>query len=815
MSAVMKEQTNMNIHLEQVETACKRLAPAWPLDQSIAVNPWWEMRDQTMEQVSAKLQALGKVNCLMPGSFYQSLWQQQIHSEHLQAAIEEFGSDVTEAELFEHLDDSKSEIKQWFNFCDLLDALPEQEKKMDWRDEIVQQISQFCGLYFQYPERMQQSDVDEKAAIYKAWLEVVQQDRGIEVLMGESGLAQKFQALPESPETLFEVFYHELGQPENFSEYAYALLLDVHGWASWMAYIAWQDNFAEKPNNAVEQLLAIRMAWEWVLWQHTQDRHTSAFMILKSQFTQQFDAYEGLQGLHEQQQKNSWIWQRALELSYQQSLSEKLLQQDVPEQNQQPELQAAFCIDVRSEPMRRALEAQHPGIQTIGFAGFFGLPIEYSPLGSAYTRPQLPGLLKPAIRAVQSASTKQSEDQAKSINELDSSKESIDAAPSAFGLIEMLGLFKAFNLLKNTWAPGEPQHSINDIDTNGHWHLSQEGKTLGVAEQADLAAGILGAIGLTQNFAPRVLLMGHGSCTANNPQAAGLDCGACGGQTGEVNVKILAQLLNDKAVREELHNKGIAIPENTRFIAGLHNTTTDELICYDANDQGQWQDWVENKAEWQTWLKDATRLAQKNRAESVGINDSNSDNIEKSYQKLSSDWAQIRPEWGLANNAAFIVAPRNRTRNINLEGRSFLHDYKWQDDEGFGVLELIMTAPMVVTNWINLQYYASVTDNLKYGSGNKLLHNVVGDHIGVFEGNAGDLRIGLSFQSVHDGVEWRHQPMRLSVYIAAPTDAMSDIINRHQHVADLLNNGWLYLFQLDEEANTIKQYRKGEWLAVS
>ena len=56
---------------------------------------------------------------------------------------------------------------------------------------------------------------------------------------------------------------------------------------------------------------------------------------------------------------------------------------------------------------------------------------------------------------------------------------------------------------------------------------------------------------------------------------------------------------------------------------------------------------------------------------------------------------------------------------------------------------LLLTAPVVVANWINLQYYASTVEPDQYGSGNKLLHNVVGGDLGVFEGNRGDLRIGL------------------------------------------------------------------------
>ena len=108
----------------------------------------------------------------------------------------------------------------------------------------------------------------------------------------------------------------------------------------------------------------------------------------------------------------------------------------------------------------------------------------------------------------------------------------------------------------------------------------------------------------------------------------------------------------------------------------------------------------------------------------------------------SRDWAQVRPEWGLAGNAAFIAAPRKRTRGIDLDGRAFLHDYDWRADAEFAVLELIMTAPMVVASWINLQYFGSTVNNRVFGAGNKVLHNVTGT-IGVLEGNAGDLKSGL------------------------------------------------------------------------
>ncbi len=784
-----------------VADACARIAPAWPLDQAIAVNPWWQMRNLPMAEVAAKLETLGQVHCLMPKEYYENLWQKQISSDHLAAAAKALNVDADVHSLLDYLERDSGNLHHWHNYSDLLDAQPAHEKKMPWHDEIVQQISQFCGLCFEYPGRVDSSIVNG-SGLYQAWLEVVRQDRGIEVLMGEEGLNKYFKELPDSPAQLFEQVYQGFGTPANFTEYAYALLLDIHGWASWMAYTAWQDAFKEKDNNLVEQLLAMRMAWEWVLWQHTEQTHPATFALLQSQFKRQFEQFDFMQSRYAAQQEYLWVWQRALEISYQQPLSKQLLEQELQPVSK-PELQAAFCIDVRSEPMRRALEVQSDSIQTIGFAGFFGLPIEYSAAESEYVRPQLPGLLSAAMTAQQVEPTSSAKETSKDVYRINSDQKSIEAAPSTFGLVEMLGLFKSYKLIKDSFKPSLPAHGINDIDTAGEWQLLQDGKPVVSAELVGLAKGILGAMGLTSNFAPRVLLLGHGSCTANNPQAAALDCGACGGQTGEVNVKVLTQILNDPEVREGLKAEGIEIPEDTRFIGGLHNTTTDEIICYGADS---------NEA-WQKWTQAATQIAQAQRAGSVGINISS--DLDKAFKHRATDWSQIRPEWALANNAAFIVAPRGLTKDLNLDGRTFLHDYRWQDDDGFGVLELIMTAPMIVTNWINLQYYASTTDNLKYGSGNKMLHNVVADHIGVFEGNAGDLRIGLAMQSLHDGKEWRHQPVRLSVYIDAPTAAMSDIINRHEHVADLLNKDWLYLFQVDSEGDAIRQYVKGEWLPVS
>ena len=62
-----------------------------------------------------------------------------------------------------------------------------------------------------------------------------------------------------------------------------------------------------------------------------------------------------------------------------------------------------------------------------------------------------------------------------------------------------------------------------------------------------------------KELAPQVMLVGHASHTTNNLHSAGLDCGACGGQSGEVNVRVLASLLNDAQVRQALKTRGLTL----------------------------------------------------------------------------------------------------------------------------------------------------------------------------------------------------------------------------------------------------------------
>ena len=788
---------------QAIDQACQRIAPTWPLDQLIAVNPWWEMTNERFSDVAARLGALTQAHCLMPKQYFAEQFGKSIQESHLIQAANEFDINANVEMLRLHLEQDDSTLAHWHNVSDLLDSDRDRQHKIAWRDEITHQISQFCADYFQRSE-LSSNYEEGPNALYFHWLEVTRHDPGIEILMGESGLTKQFALLPNDHKQLFQEAVSEMEITEDITaDYAHALLLDINGWASWVAYQRWQEKFDGLENQQMQELLAIRMAWELALWRYQKQTNLAEFKKTHYFWKQQLTSLPSLLNIHRSAQEFTWIWQRATELAFQQELHHSLRQKVPALENPRPQLQAAFCIDVRSEVLRRALESQDASIQTLGFAGFFGLPIEFKAPGSKFTRPQLPGLLKPAIQATERNSNLQAfKAKERSNNSKARWSEFGDAPPATFSLVEATGLKYAYKLFKDSFLPVDHKRPINHAPRIENWDLQRDDKPLTAEEKSELAAGILNAMGLVKGFAPSVLLVGHGSSNCNNPHAAGLDCGACGGQTGEVNVRILANLLNDSEIRKALQGHSIDIPPSTRFIAGLHDTTTDEINVFDI---------VNLDSRVQQWLKDAGQVARRERADSLDLQDLDDKKLLKATQQRGKDWSQVRPEWGLANNASFIVAPRKRTSHINLKGRSFLHDYQWQNDKNFSVLELIMTAPMLVTHWINMQYNASVTDSLKYGSGNKVLHNVVGGHIGVFEGNGGDLRIGLSKQSLHNGEQWMHEPLRLSVYIAAPRTAIADIVQKHGIVSNLIENDWLYLFRLDEDENTIERFYQHEW----
>lgn len=814
------------------EQACQTIAPAWPLDRAIAVNPHWSRIGRSVRQVAARMAVLGGIRVFPSRSYLQQAWEEgRITRPDLAHALSSLpaaqAAALTERQCVDALHTAPG-VPALPLLIDVLDDDPERHARLSWRKAITHQVSQTCAAYFDEHQADWQPERDQ--GLYAFWRETLIHDHGIGVLMGLPDLERSFSALPATREDAERWVLQRLGLPEPvWPDYLEAILLTVNGWASWCAYRGWQARLAGQTDSHLRDLLAIRLAWGAILLECKDDVVTrQAFAAVQGAWIRAaalLDEAEDMLVVDE-------VWQVALEAGYQRQLAHKLgtvaRSTGRAGAGQQVEIQAVFCIDVRSEPLRRALEAVSPAIQTIGFAGFFGLPLAYTPLATSARRPQLPGLLAPAIEVtdrITVAATDSGADEDQLNHGARQARQRSFAwsaqwraggrwPSAAFSFVEAAGV-AYLGKLSNWLRPSTAARKRDDLAglSARYRPLCRPALTgLDIDAKVALSSRVLHAMGLDRDLAPLVLLVGHGSQSANNAHAAALDCGACCGQTGEVNARVLAQLLNEPAVRAGLKTGGVVIPEHTVFVAALHNTTTDEIEGFDLDllPAAKLARWDELQ---RTVFAQACDQVRRERAVRLGLDPrAGGEHLLTQLRRRANDGAQTRPEWGLAGNAAFIIAPRHRSHGLALDGRSFLHDYDAGHDPDGSVLELLMTAPMLVTHWINWQYHASTCDPDRLGSGNKLLHNVVGGHIGVFEGNGGDLRIGLSKQSLHDGAGWVHEPLRLTVVIDAPQRAIEHVIAQHDVVRQLLDNGWLHLWRFDD--SQLQRYAGGSWLGL-
>jgi uncharacterized protein YbcC (UPF0753/DUF2309 family) len=785
-----------------IERACRGIAPSWPLDRQIAVNPFWGLIDQPFEAVADELRRLdGSHFALAPEAYLEAWRTGTISPAALTRALAEHGSRLTADETVAALEATAPSPGLMLP-SDLVDRSAPPSAGPRWCDVITQQVSQYCASYFD--EHQADWHRGRTRGLYRDWRAALLVDHAVEPLKNAPEIHARAGALPDGPEAAIAWALERLGVPaEQAEDLLKVCLLRINGWASWCAYLAWQADLARSTDTHLQELLAIRICWEALLFdehEHGAAANEVAGEVAASRRDE--TPHPGAAA--------TMIWQRAHEIAYQDPLVRLLDRSPVRDRPEatgaRASAQLIFCIDVRSERFRRALETVHPNAETRGFAGFFGLPIQYRPIGTHACRPQLPGLLAPSLEVTDSTGAVDRDQmiarrRARRLEASDALQPFQRLPSGAFSLVEAIGIGYAAKLLRRHFGGDLEALETLGLAAGDAGTLRPRLVVTGgeaTARKAGLVASVLRAMGFTARFARLVILVGHGSQSANNPQAAGLDCGACGGQTGEVNARALAAILNEEPVRVALCELGIELPPDTVFVAALHNTTTDEVALFDTDavpgSHRQELEYLARK------LEAAGSETRAERAPDLGLGAlvARPKALLKRVRLQARDWAETRPEWGLANNATFIVAPRARTRGLNLEGRSFLHDYASGDDPEGGILELIMTAPMVVTHWINLQYFASTVDPERYGSGNKVLHNVACGRIGIFEGNTGDLRVGLSRQSLHDGERWMHAPLRLSVFIDAPRERIEAVLRKHAVVRDLVANRWLYLFRFSD-----------------
>jgi uncharacterized protein len=799
---------------EVVQAACDRIAPVWPLDRFVAVNPYLGLRDMTFAEAAERLASTAGARATLPVQTYlDAVADGRITPADLAAALGAHGRPVDVDAFLDRVHGSVgADDTAWATRVPTVARIAAFETGTDWTRFTTDRVSAFAAAYFDNGQTMWRS-APKSAALYEAWKDEASVDRSPEV-MGLRGFRATVRSLPDDAETCIRLAVEELGVPaESLEVYLHAVLLGLAGWSAHARRIGWDAGLRGEDDDTLVQLLAVLLGWEVGLHRSLGGNVDTAWQAAIA------DLAGGDLGTRSDV-TDRIVLQEAFDRAEQRRLAARFADAPAGGHAGPAAAQAVFCIDVRSEVFRRHLETSGR-VDTIGFAGFFGFPIEFLPLAHATGEAQCPVLLSPACSVPEIVDdTERTSDAAEHRRLLHHVRRAWKSfkmgAISCFSFVGPVGLLYLPKLFTDSAGTTRPAMHPDSEALPGWARIDRAPDTTVVPldTRVQLAEGALRAMSLTSGFAPLVLVAGHGASTVNNPYDAGLACGACGGHTGEANARVAVAILNDAEVRAALVQRGITIPDGTWFVAAQHDTTTDAVSIFDRSTVPATHTTALEALE--SALVAAGRGARAERAGRLGITaGTDADEIDVAVLRRSTDWAQVRPEWGLAGCRAFVVAPRHRTAGLDLGGRAFLHSYDWRQDDGFGVLELIMTAPMVVASWINLQYYASTVENRLFGSGNKTLHNVV-SRLGVLEGNGGDLRTGLPWQSVHDGDELQHEPYRLAVVIEAPIEAMNDVLRAHPDVQELCDHGWVHLLAMDGEGHVSHRYAGGlAWQPMS
>jgi len=759
-----------------IDTAKTTIGSAWPLHSFVTANPLAGFEDRPFHEAAAEADRLFGSEGYPSADVFRAAWERgQIDPDRLDAELTDHGYDLApEAAL------------------DRLAADDTDETEPNPHDRVDEILTKWLAAF------LDQGQTDwampnREQGFYAAFRTVARHD-------GEIPNGESITALPDEPLAAIDSLLadYPTDQWERICEYQITAL---PGWAGLIKQQADSDDAWQSVHPiTIEGYLAVRLAVADALGlsleppADTEPNDTDDVPLAECWLT---------------------AWERSHREELIEAVSDASGSLAASDDSGRPDAQLVFCIDTRSEIIRRHIESTG-SYETHGYAGFFGVPIEYKSYTDDVTVDACPPIVDPAHRITERPSCGHNHDHDHThdhathdrwVEALHGGKQVVKKlksnAATAFSFVETAGAGYGAALAGRTLMPNQLSKLMGAVDDRipdtqafcepsvdynpDGVHDLREGLLLD--EKVEYAKTAFDLMGI-EEFARLFVFTGHGSHTSNNPFDSSLDCGACAGNHGGPNARVIAAICNDEEVRAELRADGYDIPEETVFVAAEHNTTTDEIDLY-AHDIPESH--ADDLDQLQADLEAARKGAAAERADQMGADGDGVTDTER----RAADWAETRPEWGLAGNASFVIGPRELTADYDLDGRAFLHSYDWSTDDEGEALAAIMAGPMVVCQWINTHYYFATVDTAAFGSGSKITQNPVGN-VGVYQGNGGDLLTGLPLQSVMMADdEPYHQPLRLSTVIHAPLARVEEILEANAEVTQLLDNNWLSLTVVD------------------
>ncbi|MEZ4909644.1 MAG: DUF2309 domain-containing protein [Saprospiraceae bacterium] len=606
--------------------------------------------------------------------------------------------------------------------------------------------------------------------------------------------------------TLDDLLYILVGDSKLYEHYLFDQQFSHPGWSGMIAVLEDQpESLLDRRNITLEEFIFFECLLEIdALDSKYGEVWMPLSMRLKAKVKPLFSNVE-----YSEYHEVLMLWQEAYEWHYYEQVLASIgfsNQNKIEHSPKKKKFQALFCIDDRECSIRRYVEKVEPECATYGTPGFFGVEFYYKPMYGKFSMKVCPAPVTPKYL----------------IKELNTSiKKSKDFhfSGKTHGLLmgwlitHTIGFWSAIRLFINIFTPRlspATTLSFRHMDEFSNLTIEYTGETedglqvgFNIEEMVDRVEGVLKSIGLIDDFADLIYPVGHGASSVNNTHYAGYDCGACSGRPGSVNARVFSYMANHPKVRALLKERGINIPDRTRFVGALHDTTRDEIAFYDEKEIPE-SIMPQHQVNKNTFNKALELNAFERSRRFMTTSSKGSHKTVHAKVKLRSvSLFEPRPELNHATNCLCIIGRRHLTGNVFLDRRAFLNSYDYTIDPDGKYLFNILKAAAPVCGGINLEYYFSRVDNLKLGAGTKLPHNVMG-LIGVANGIDGDLRPGLPNQMVEV-----HDPLRLLIVVEHIPSVVADTIAKTDDLYQWFDKNWINLVVINPEDGQFYRFEDG------
>ncbi|MCA9781420.1 MAG: DUF2309 family protein, partial [Candidatus Eremiobacteraeota bacterium] len=483
-------------------------------------------------------------------------------------------------------------------------------------------LIRFCGAYLD--QGISYWPMPMKSGLYHAFLLLYSQQTGM-ALPWQRGLSDRLKRQLQSNWTAADALADAFARLGISCEETFAALkeraLALRGWAGMISVLEKRPDLApiESPPVTLQDYLAIYFQIEAHLEEQGQNQQSASGPSRRTDYELAYEAFIlaqcsglGLELFGSPQAAKAWVREvrgfdhlqrrrlllEAYERRYRQDVVDGLIHHcraGEATASEAPRFQAVFCIDDREESLRRHMEELCGELETLGYAGFYGVTMRYQGLTDPHSTPLCPPVRTPKhlVREVLV------EGQAPSTT-LGNVRQTWRASRNTLvggGILSVVtGFLAGIPLVGQTLFPGlshrigsalekslaaKPQTRLALERPEGQ-KANEEGYYEGftVAEMADIVKAGLQTMGVSR-FAPLFAVVGHGSSSLNNPHEAAHDCGATGGGRGGPNARAFCAMANHAAVRGLLQESGITIPPKTWFLPAYHNTCDDSMTYYD------------------------------------------------------------------------------------------------------------------------------------------------------------------------------------------------------------------------------------------